>query len=202
MQNDNVIALDGVINDSTAQSLKMELLKYDGADVTLTVNSVGGDVFCANELYSLLKNYTGKITIAIIFAGSAASYLAMAGDIVKISPLGMLMLHDPTTETSGNVADLRLNINRLEVVKSGIITAYQLKTKLPRKQLDEMMSAETWLNAQSALQYGFVDEILYSDSKFLPPQNALTYQRFKIKNRAEDYAQRLASRRQFYEKVR
>ena len=149
-------------DEITPAMFRDELAKING-NLTVWLNSCGGDVFAASQIYSMLRNHKGKITVKIdALAASAASVVAMAGDETLISPTGMIMCHDPSCLASGNKADMEKAIELLEEVKESIINAYEQKTHLSRAKIAKMMSDETWLNAKKALQLGFVDGILFS----------------------------------------
>lgn len=149
-------------DEITPAMFRDELAKING-NLTVWLNSCGGDVFAASQIYTMLRNHKGKITVKIdALAASAASVVAMAGDETLISPTGMLMVHDPACLASGNKADMEKAIELLEEVKESIINAYEQKTHLSRAKIAKMMSDETWLNAKKALQLGFVDGILFS----------------------------------------
>lgn len=162
--------LDGAIADSTwwgdevtPAMFQAELKKHTG-DVTVWINSPGGDVFAAAQIYTMLRNHSGKITVKIHgIAASAASVVAMAGDTTLISPVGMLMIHNPSTLASGEKKDMEQAIAILEEVKESILNAYEEKTGLSRSRLAKMMDAETWLNAKEAQRLGFVDGILFAE---------------------------------------
>ncbi|MDE7137943.1 MAG: Clp protease ClpP, partial [Ruminococcus sp.] len=98
-------------------------------------------------------------------AASAASVVAMAGDETLISPTGMIMIHNPMTFAAGNKSDMEKAIAVLEEVKESIINAYARKTNLSRAKISRLMDEETWMNAEKALQLGFVDDILFSENK-------------------------------------
>lgn len=126
-------------------------------------------MFAASQIYTMLRNHKGKITVKIdSLAASAASVVAMAGDETLISPTGMIMCHDPSCIASGNKADMEKAIELLEEVKESIINAYEEKTHLSRAKIAKMMTEETWLNAKKALQLGFVDGILFSKKEDEP----------------------------------
>ena len=149
-------------DEITPAMFRDELAKING-NLTVWLNSCGGDVFAASQIYTMLRNHKGKITVKIdALAASAASVVAMAGDETLISPTGMIMCHDPACMASGNKADMEKAIELLEEVKESIINAYEQKTHLSRAKIAKMMSDETWLNAKKALQLGFVDGILFS----------------------------------------
>ena len=123
-------------------------------------------VFCAAEIYTMLCDHKGKITVKIdAIAASAASVIAMAGDRVLMSPVAMLMIHDPMTIAMGNTKDMEKAITTLNEVKASIINAYQRKTGLSRNKISQLMENETWMNAKKAVELGFADEILFADSE-------------------------------------
>ena len=110
----------------------------------------------------MLMEYRGNVDVRIDgIAASAASVIAMAGNTVSISPVGMMMIHNPATISIGDEQEMKRAIDRLSEIKESIINAYELKTGLPRKQLSNLMNAESWFNAKKAKELGFVDSILY-----------------------------------------
>lgn len=157
-------------DEVTPALFRDELSKVSG-NLTVWLNSPGGDVFAASQIYSMLKNHKGKVTVKIDgIAASAASVVAMAGDETLIAPTAMMMIHDPSTCAMGNKADMEKAITLLEEVKESIINAYETKSHLSRNKISKMMSDETWLNAKKAHEMGFVDGILFADKKnpFIP----------------------------------
>ena len=123
-------------------------------------------VFAASQIYSMLKNHKGKVTVKIDgIAASAASVVAMAGDETLIAPTAMMMIHDPSTCAMGNKADMEKAIILLDEVKESIINAYETKSHLSRNKIAKLMSDETWLNAKKAHEMGFVDGILFAEKK-------------------------------------
>lgn len=149
-------------DDVTPAMFRLELQKHSG-DVTVFINSPGGDVFAASQIYTMLRNHPGKVTVKIDgIAASAASVVAMAGEETLISPTGMLMCHNPMTCAMGNKADMEKAIALLDEVKESIINAYAEKSHLSRNKIARLMDEETWMNAEKALQLGFVDGILFS----------------------------------------
>lgn len=149
-------------DELTPAVFKQELSQHPG-NLTVWLNSCGGDVFAASQIYTMLKNHKGKITMKIdALAASAASVVAMAGDETYITPTGLLMIHEPSTIAMGDTTAMEKTITILNEIKESIINAYELKTGLSRAKLSKMMSDETWLNAKKALQLGFVDGILFS----------------------------------------
>lgn len=148
-----------------------ELSKVSG-NLTVWLNSPGGDVFAASQIYSMLKNHKGKVTVKIDgIAASAASVVAMAGDETLIAPTALMMIHDPSTCAMGNKADMEKAIILLDEVKESIINAYETKSHLSRNKIAKLMSDETWLNAKKAHEMGFVDGILFAEKKNpFPPE--------------------------------
>ncbi len=147
------------------KELREELAACNG-DLTVWINSPGGDVFAAAEIYTMLKDYKGKITVKIdALAASAASVIAMAGDKVLMSPVAMMMIHNPSTMAYGNAQDFKQAIKTLNEVKESLINAYAEKTGLEREKISEIMNAETWLSAHKALELGFIDGILFSENE-------------------------------------
>lgn len=169
---ERVLRLEGPIDNEnfwgdeiTPQDFRDELNAEEG-DVTVWINSPGGNVFAAAEIYTMLKEYKGLVTVKIAsIAASAASVIAMAGDFVLMSPTGMLMIHDPMTIAMGNAKDMERAIDTLNEVKESIINAYAAKSGMRRSKIAEMMSDETWMNAKKAVELGFADEVLFEDKK-------------------------------------
>ena len=159
---DGYIAQDSWFDDDiTPKKFKAELYSSAG-DIAVWLNSPGGDVFAASQIYTLLKEYDGKVTIKIDgLAASAASVIAMAGDEIVMSPVAMMMIHNPATAIFGEAADLATAIRMLGEVKESLVNAYEQRTGLPRGKISNMMDAETWFSAQKAVELGFADQILY-----------------------------------------
>jgi ATP-dependent Clp protease protease subunit len=167
---ENVLFLNGTIaseswysDDVTPQMFKNELSQYSG-DLTVFINSPGGDCFAASEIYTALKEHRGKITVKIDgIAASAASVIAMSGDMIEMSPTAMLMIHNPSMMLYGEASELEQGIDFLNEVKESIINAYEIKTGLSRSKISHLMNSETWMNAHAAHDLGFCDRIMYSD---------------------------------------
>lgn len=157
-------------DEVTPALFRDELAKVSG-NLTVWLNSPGGDVFAASQIYSMLKSHKGKVTVKIDgIAASAASVVAMAGDETLIAPTALMMIHDPSTSAMGNKADMEKAIELLEEVKESIINAYETKSHLSRNKIAKLMSDETWLNAKKAHEMGFVDGILFADNKKSVPE--------------------------------
>lgn len=112
----------------------------------------------AAQIYNMLTDYKGNVTVKIDgIAASAASVIAMAGTQVLVSPVSMLMIHNPATMAFGDHAEMQKAIDMLGEVKESIINAYERKTHLSRAKLSHLMDAETWMNANMAVELGFAD---------------------------------------------
>ena len=151
-------------DDVTPQIFKNELMSGSG-DITVWINSPGGDCVAAAQIYNMLMEYPGNVTVKIDgIAASAASVIAMAGTRVCVSPVSMLMIHNPMTFAFGNTAEMQKAIDMLGEVKESIINAYEIKTGMSRAKLSRLMDAETWMNANKAVELGFADEILQRET--------------------------------------
>lgn len=188
---ERVLELNGTIaeeswfdDDVTPQLFKEELNAGNG-DITVWINSPGGDCVAAAQIYNMLSNYAGKVTVKIDgIAASAASVIAMAGDAVLVSPVSMMMIHNPATIAWGDSAEMQKAIAMLDEVKESIINAYEIKTGLDRKKLSKLMDAETWMDANSAVEYGFADEIMRRNTAedMEIPKVGMTYSRAAVTN--------------------
>ena len=151
-------------DEITPKEFREELSQVSGP-LTVWINSPGGDVFAASQIYTMLKEYGDKVTVKIdALAASAASVVAMAGDEVYMSPPAMMMVHDPSTFALGNESDMKEAIKVLKEVKESIVNAYEAKTGRSREELAKLMQDEgTWMNAKKAVELGFADAVLYTD---------------------------------------
>lgn len=169
---ERTLFLSGEISDETwygdevtPKLFKDELYAGEG-DITVWLNSPGGDVFAAAQIYNMLRDYRGNVTIKIDgLAASAASVIAMAGNTVLVSPVAMMMIHNPATLAIGNAKDMERAISMLNEVKESILNAYEGKTGLSRIRLSHMMDDETWFNARKAVELGFADKILFDSGR-------------------------------------
>ena len=163
-----VLRLEGPIDDEsfwgdevTPKAFR-EDLNAGTEDITVWINSPGGNVFAAAEIYTMLRDYPGSVTVKIdAIAASAASVIAMAGSKVLMSPVAMLMIHDPSTIAMGNTKDMEKAIATLNEVKESIINAYAAKSGLSHNRISKLMENETWMNAKKAVELGFADEVLF-----------------------------------------
>lgn len=181
--------LNGVISEETwwgdevtPKMFKDELLAGTG-DITVWINSPGGDVFAAAQIYNMLMDYTGKVTVKINgLAASAASVIAMAGGDVYMSPVSMIMIHNPSTIAIGDSEEMLRAKALLDEVKESIINAYELKTGLSRTKLSHLMDAESWMNANKAIELGFADKIMFMENETPDLTDSLIFSRMAVTN--------------------
>ena len=164
------LRLDRPISDETwwgdeiTPAIFREELLAGAGDITVWINSPGGDVFAAAQIYTMLKEYPGRVTVKIDgFAASAASVIAMAGSEVLMSPVSYMVIHNPATIAIGDSAEMLRAKAMLDEIKEGIINAYQAKTKLSRERISCLMDEDSCFNARSAVELGFADGILYEE---------------------------------------
>lgn len=181
--------LDGAIaeetwygDEVTPKQFKSELINGTG-DITIWINSPGGDVFAASQIYNMLMDYKGKVTVKIDgLAASAASVIAMAGAEVLISPTGLMMIHNPMTIAYGDSEQMEKAISMLNEVKESIINAYELKTGLSRAKLSHLMDEETWFNAKKAVELGFADKIMFLKEEEAPEVEGAIFSKMSVVN--------------------
>ncbi len=166
-----VLYFDGEISDETwwgdeitPAMFKSELFS-DKGDITIWLNSPGGDCIAASQIYAMLMDYPHNVTVKIDgIAASAASVIAMAGTKVLMAPTALMMVHNPLTIAIGDTDEMQKAISMLDEVKESIINAYQVKTNQSRAKISHWMDADTWMNANKAIELGFADGVL-EDSK-------------------------------------
>ena len=185
-----VLRLEGTIaeeswfdDDVTPALFKDELFSTTGP-VTVWINSPGGDCVAAAQIYNMLMDYPGDVTVKVDgIAASAASVIAMAGTRVLMSPVSTMMIHNPLTVAMGDSDEMRRAIQMLDEVKESIINAYEIKTGLSRTRLSHLMDAETWMNANKALEFGFCDEIMFGREEAEPEaEDSFLYSRRVVTN--------------------
>ncbi|HGD4721133.1 TPA: head maturation protease, ClpP-related [Streptococcus agalactiae] len=166
-------------DEVTPQLFKNDLLAGTG-DITLWINSPGGDVFAAAQIYNMLMDYQGDVHVIIDgLAASAASVIAMAGTTVSMSPVAMMMIHNPWTFAQGEAKDMAKVIEMLGEIKESIINAYELRTGLSRTKISHLMDSESWFNAKKAVELGFADKVLFEkeETPEQDDQNSYTFSR-------------------------
>lgn len=192
---ERILFLNGTIaeeswfdDDVTPQLFKEELNSGNG-NITVWINSPGGDCVAAAQIYNMLIDYKGDVTVKIDgIAASAASVIAMAGTKVLMSPVSMLMIHNPMTIAFGNKGEMEKAIAMLDEVKVSIINAYEIKTGLSRAKLSHLMDSETWMDANKAVELSFADDILKrSEANDMEiPQVSMMYQEAQVVNSLMD----------------
>ena len=184
-----ILRLEGAIaeeswfdDEITPAAFKAELTSGSGP-ITVWINSPGGDCVAAAQIYNMLMDYPADVTVRIDgIAASAASVIAMAGTKVQMSPVSVMMIHNPLTVVMGDSDEMRRAIQLLDEVKESIINAYEIKTGLSRTKLSHLMDGETWMNAKKALELGFCDEILYQPEAEPAPEDSFTFSRRAVTN--------------------
>lgn len=160
------IAEESWFEDDVTPRMFRDELNAGTGDVVIWINSPGGDCVAASQIYTMLMDYKGHITVKIDgIAASAASVIAMAGTEVLMAPTSLLMIHNPLTVAIGDSEEMQKAIAMLDEVKESIINAYELKTGMSRAKLAHLMDAETWMNANKAIELGFADGVLADEKK-------------------------------------
>lgn len=133
-------------------------------NVTVHINSPGGDVIAGAEIYSALREHSmngeGSVTVIVTgIAASAASIIAMAGDRILMHPVAYMMIHNPWTVAMGDAKELRKAAKVLDVIAEGLVSTYQARTGKDKEELEKMLANETWMSAATCVEEGFADEI-------------------------------------------
>lgn len=176
------LSLNGYIDDEmwfgdeiTPESLHEALYEAENQladDVHIRLNSYGGSCNAAVRMFDDVRAYPGSVRITVSgTAASAATVLAMAADRLEMTPGSLWMIHDPSVVAWGNERELMDSIRLLQACKESILNVYQRRCQQSRQEVAAMMSATSWLDAQSALQYGFIDAVA-EDGKPGAPENA------------------------------
>lgn len=184
------IAEESWFDDDVTPALFKEELNAGTGKITVWINSPGGDCIAAARIYNMLMEYEGDVTVKIDgIAASAASVIAMAGSRVLVSPVSMMMIHNPATIAVGDTGEMSKAIDMLREVKESIINAYEIRTGLPRLKLSRLMDAETWMDANKAVELGFADEIMKRDiapDDIEVPQISMLYSEVAVTNSLMD----------------
>jgi len=156
------------IEATSPNSVSKVIDEANGEDLEVEINSGGGSVFAGSEIYTMLKDYKGHVTVKIVgLAASAASVIAMAGNKVMMSPTAQMMIHNVSTYTSGDYRDMEHSAEVLKSANKTIANAYRLKTGKTQEELLKLMDDETWMTAQKAKELGFIDEIMFDEEQQL-----------------------------------
>lgn len=167
-EEERTLVLNGEISDETwygdevTPVLFAKELNAGSGNITVWINSPGGDVYAAAQIYNMLMEYKGDVTVKVdALPASAASVIAMAGTTVLMSPLSLMMIHNPITVAIGDSKEMQKAGEMLNEVKESIMNAYEIKTGMDRKKISHLMDAESWFNAKKAVELGFADGILH-----------------------------------------
>lgn len=180
---------------ASPNKLRLELKKREGKRLNVWINSYGGSVFAGAGLYNALKAHKGTVNVIVDgIAASAASVVAMAGDTISISPVGMLMIHNPIgTLGYSEAREFRQMADMLDKVKDTILNAYVLKTRKSRDDISQMMDDETYMTAGEAVRSGFADKIHDVDETTAGIVNC-AFRRCKALNADDDQLRRSMAR--------
>lgn len=156
---DGVIASESWYDDEVSPKLfRDELAKHKGA-VTVRINSPGGDVFAGLAIYNALNEHEGEVTVKVDgLAASAASFIAMAGDKIIMLPGSLMMVHNSSTISFGNAEDMQQTIEQLKAADESMVSIYAARTGQTEERIRELLAAETWMNADEAVELGFATE--------------------------------------------
>lgn len=160
VSNDDAEIYNWLGYDNVSPNQVEKALNNSDGDVEVDIASGGGSVFAASEIYTMLKAYSGKVIVNIQgLAASAASVIAMAGDEVNMSPTSQMMIHKASTVSWGNADNLAHDSKMLDTTDQSIVNAYEAKTGMSRDDILKLMSDETWMTAQDAVDKGFADSV-------------------------------------------
>jgi len=172
---EGAIAEESWFDDEITPAVFKDELMSGSGPITVWINSPGGDCVAAAQIYNMLMDYPADVTVKIDgIAASAASVIAMAGTKVCMSPVSLIMIHNPLTIAMGDSEEMKKAIKLLDEVKESIVNAYEIKTGLNRDKISRLMDEETWMNANRAKELGFCDEILFSPEAV---QDSFSYSR-------------------------
>lgn len=148
----------------TARGVAATLRTLGAGDITVNINSPGGDMFEGLAIYNLLREHKGQVNIKVIgLAASAGSVIAMAGDTVQIARAGFFMIHNAWVMAAGNRNDFREIAAWLEPFDAAMADIYTARTGTDAKAIAKLMDAESWIGGSAAIDQGFADELLPSD---------------------------------------
>ncbi len=182
------IAEESWFDDDVTPELFKEELNAGSGNITVWINSPGGDCVAAAQIYNMLMDYKGDVTVKIDgIAASAASVMAMAGTKVLMSPVSMMMIHNPATIAFGDKTEMNKAIEMLDAVKDSIMNAYEIKTGMSRAKISHLMDAETWMDAHKAMELGFADEIMQrAEEDVGAPDVSMMFSRAAVTNSLMD----------------
>ncbi|CAM3935733.1 head maturation protease, ClpP-related [Bacillus paramycoides] len=177
ISNDEAWIYDWFEMDATSPGkISKELENANGEELVVSINSPGGYVNEGSEIYTALKNYPGHVEVQIVgLAASAASFIAMAADKVRISPTAQIMIHNASMWNGGDHRDMEKAAEMLKITDRAIVNAYVIKSGKSEEELLNMMAEETWMGPQQALENNFVDEIMFMENPVKMTASSATY---------------------------
>ncbi|TLG72056.1 head maturation protease, ClpP-related [Culicoidibacter larvae] len=159
------IKLYDYIYSSTQKEFENALSTSKGGDITVYINSGGGDVFASVAIHNMLKRHDGKVTIIVDgLAASGASIIAMAGDVIKMHNNSTMMIHNAWTFGAGNADDFEKLASDLRTINEAVVNSYKTKINISDDELKSLLDDEKWLSAESALELGFCNEIIQDEN--------------------------------------
>lgn len=169
----DITSLPWYDSDKSAHDVVNDLKAVTASNITVHINSYGGEVAEGLAIYNTLKNWTGQVTtICDGFACSAASVVFMAGSERIMNAASLLMIHNAWTFTYGNAVELRKTADDLDTITQASINAYKSVAKIPEETIKELMDSDTWILPEDALEYGFATTILEDDPDEQTPQQS------------------------------
>lgn len=152
------------IEHTSPKTVERFLEEANGQEIEVHINSPGGSVYAGSEIYTSLKEYKGKTTGKVVgIAASAASLVAMALNVVFISPTAQMMIHNAWNTAEGDKNYMRWNAEMLDTTDEGLMNAYLMKTKMKKEDLIKLLDKTTFMNAEQAVELGFADEIMFKE---------------------------------------
>ncbi|MHC5250437.1 head maturation protease, ClpP-related [Enterococcus sp. LJL90] len=165
ISNDDKWIYDWLDMDATCPNDVLNKLPETNEDVEITINSGGGLVDQGNEIYTALRSYDGNVTANIVWAGSAASIIAMGANKVAISPVGQIMIHNVQMGAGGDYHDMEKASEILQKANHSLANAYVEKTGKSKDEILALMDNETWLTAEESIEKGFADEVMFENEE-------------------------------------
>jgi len=163
---EGVIASESWFDDEVSPKQFREQLDEHKGDITVRINSPGGDVFAGVQIYNMLKDRQDKVTVVVdALAASAASFIAMAGDRIIMNSGSMMMVHKASTMAWGNEDDMKEVAEMLRKIDDSIIGLYADRTGKSKEEIKALLAAETWMTAEEAVEMGFADEAVEGKTK-------------------------------------
>lgn len=148
------------------QSISDALTEANGEDITLEINSPGGYIDAGSEIYTELMEYPGTVNAKIVgYACSAASWIALAADHVAMSPTAQMMIHRASGGAIGNSSDMKSEYNALDQMDKSFVDLYAKRTGKSPNEIYQMMVDTTWMNAKTAVENGFADEVMFENKE-------------------------------------